>query len=265
MFRAETSAVLRYCSVAEREAWYTPSTTGRRCSMTSTEKAQERATLWSMAARAVATLVKFLALLLGEFEFEELAALGRKKNAEKLALMAWAVRQLADGHKLIIEVPPTPPSCFERLTNVKVGCRTVKRFVVAEEFVVGTHGIAYLNPDFQVNFLTKMEENVEACDLYAYRLTKDSLDEDIKVSLGGTLPETAMAHLLAMIHQQADGQKGNLLVDGKANIFYCRGANGGLWAVRVCRYSGGWRVYAYSVTSPNRWSAGYQVFARGSR
>ena len=64
---------------------------------------------------------------------------------------------------------------------------------------------------------------------------------------------------------QQNGEKGSLLTNGYANIFYIKDVNGVLRTVRVSWGGGGWYVYAYAVTHPNGWDDGHRVFSRDSR
>ena len=70
--------------------------------------------------------------------------------------------------------------------------------------------------------------------------------------------------MVDLMRRQGRGQKGFLLVNGYANIFYIRDTTGTLWAVFCYWYSAReyWVVEAYPVTNPDGWAAGRQVISR---
>ena len=72
------------------------------------------------------------------------------------------------------------------------------------------------------------------------------------------------ADLGDLMAKQAKGEKGALLNNGWANIFYVRDSAGVLRTVNVYWDGGRWFVNAFSVVNPDRWNDGYQVFSRNS-
>ncbi len=141
------------------------------------------------------------------------------------------------------------------------------RFVAADHFKVDTSRkaavkIAFVWDNFRDNF-AKVEENVPAGELKLHTLRKASVDGPIIKELGEA-HETYLADLWTMLEKQPNGEKGNLLTNGYANIFYVRDKNGALWAVFAHWHSddGGWSLFANSVTNPNEWNAGNQVASR---
>jgi hypothetical protein len=69
-----------------------------------------------------------------------------------------------------------------------------------------------------------------------------------------------------LLKNQSKGEAGVLLINGYSNIFYIRGSDGNLWAVRAhwnSRYDH-WNVEAHSVVFPHGWLIGSQVFSRDS-
>ena len=152
------------------------------------------------------------------------------------------------------------------VTTVKLPAQP--RFVAREKFVKDTSDkavvkIAYIWDGFN-RFLNKVEEPVGEMELAVPTLTKDLQDQEIREELGAEKEETPLSQFYAMLARQGHGQKGDLLTDGYANIFYIRDGEGTLWAVRAYWYSdsGGWGVDAGSVTNPHRWDAGNQVVSR---
>jgi hypothetical protein len=89
------------------------------------------------------------------------------------------------------------------------------------------------------------------------------VDTPIITELGGEkVAETTLTEMFALLQKQANGKKGDLLTSGYANIFYVRDRTGVLRAVGADWYDAGWSVYAFEVSSPHAWRAGFQVFSR---
>lgn len=92
-----------------------------------------------------------------------------------------------------------------------------------------------------------------------------SLDRSIIAALGGeSKAETPLVVVAVLMQKQANGERGVLLTNGYANIFYIRNTDGVLRAVYVLWGGDGWDVHAYSVEDPFGWGAGSQVFSRDS-
>ncbi len=146
-------------------------------------------------------------------------------------------------------------------------------FIAREKFVVNTKWnaavkIAYIWDEFTSWFMDKTEQPFEGSTLKYGTLSRSSVDGPIIAELGGEeKAETTLAEVFALMSAQPNGEKGALLTNGYANIFYVRDAKGVLravgvyWAADDC----GWRVRARSVTYPNTWRGGDQVFSRNSR
>lgn len=129
------------------------------------------------------------------------------------------------------------------------------RFSAADHFKHGevVDGVkCYLWDNFKARFGEKIEENVEGCEIRVHTLLQDARDLPIRAEIGEEREETKLAHLWNMLKLQNKGQKGALLTNGYANIFYIRDTEGSLWAVSA-RWSGvGWRLDARSVERPSR-------------
>lgn len=130
--------------------------------------------------------------------------------------------------------------------------------------------IGFLSDNVKNNFLSdggKIETSIFDSKLRPYRLKKDSVDGPIIADLGGeNNVETTLAEMVDLMRRQGRGQKGILLTNGYANIFYIRDSKGVLWAV-FCYWCSGdqyWSVYANPITDPSTWGAGDQVFSRDS-
>jgi hypothetical protein len=146
------------------------------------------------------------------------------------------------------------------VTNVKV--KSAKKFVAKDQLKAANIGFTGYN--FDEFFLNMTEEGVKATNLKIHKLEKASLDGPIMEELGITDgKDIKLAHLFQLIEAQAKGNDGPLLTNGYANVAYIKGSDGKLWAVLCIWLSDGgdWDVRAYSVESPDRWSAGGQVIS----
>lgn len=147
---------------------------------------------------------------------------------------------------------------------------TTERFVASKKFVVGKGPdarvkICGLGSNFENWFLNKVEESIGETTLCFQRLRKASRDTPIINELGGEeKAETTLTEIYALMERQKNGEKGILLTNGNANIFYAPDINGVLRAVFVDWYGwgGGWSVSACGVEGPGRWLGGLQVFSR---
>lgn len=151
------------------------------------------------------------------------------------------------------------------VTTVKVGA--VKQFIAADYFRTGqvVDGVKYstlFGDNFNKHLLPKIEENVQKARLQVHKLLKGSKDLSIRMEIGEDKEETTLTHLHQLLKVQGNGQKGTLLTNGYANIFYICDISGILWAVYADWYVDGWRLSAFSVENPYPWGAGAQVCSR---
>ena len=147
------------------------------------------------------------------------------------------------------------------LELVKIGITVSarERFAIADHFKKGSAGIYYVSETFHKWFDAKVEENVPAGTLTSHKLAQDSVDGPIKAKLGEG-HEVFLSWVFEKIEAQADGREGELLVNGRANIFYYDGR-----VVLVGWIAGfGWYVGARGVSTPHAWIAGRRVFSRNS-
>ncbi len=128
--------------------------------------------------------------------------------------------------------------------------------------------LGWVGDDFARVFLNDAGPNeidVPASEHRIHRLLKWLQDEPIIVKLGGEqVAETHLAHMWEMMKRQGQGQQGDLLVNGYANIFYIRASYGTCWAVD-CYWNSNlqyWHVGARSDTGARVWVDGDQVFSR---
>ena len=163
----------------------------------------------------------------------------------------------------------TNSDLLEPVTTISVPA--VEAFSTREMLTVGTHEgvkIGWNGKNFKKNFVNlkdtgKNEISVPAQKLRVHRLRQNSVDGPIIAELGGEEKvENYLATMFAMMKKQGTGQTGDLLVNGWANIFYIKDDDDTLWAVRCIWLVSGWYVGARSLSGPNGWSAGDQVFSR---
>lgn len=150
------------------------------------------------------------------------------------------------------------------VTSAQVG--GAKKFYAKKNFVVNTDPnakvrIVWLGDNFKRHFLGKREVGIEGAVLKVHKLETVSLDAPIRAELGDRA-EITLTHIWELLKGQPNGEKGVLLTNSYANIFYVRDAKGILWAVRMDWDGGGWRVDDRSVGCPGGWDAGGQVFSR---
>ncbi|MEK7609666.1 MAG: hypothetical protein AAB470_00905 [Patescibacteria group bacterium] len=179
-----------------------------------------------------------------------------KNGHDTVALFVSAVKNRA---RIIIN------KLLEFVTQVRVDA--VKQFITADRFKAGQtiDGVKYhssFGDNFNLHFLPKIEGDVQAVDLQVHKLLQNSKDLGIRTEIGEDKEETKLAHLHHLLTLQGNGEKGVLLTNGYANIFYIRGIDGNLWAVHARWYDGGWYLGADSVGCSDGWDAGRQVFSR---
>jgi len=181
----------------------------------------------------------------------------------KLGRTETARRMLRQGFKIVFT------TIINWLGNITLPFTTTK-FVASEKFVLNTTDssktkISYLDRDFKSWFLGKTEEPIGEVNLRYGVMTELANSRRIVEDLGGEeKSETTLTEMFALMEKQGQGEKGDLLNNGWANIFYIKDNTGVLRTVRVFWYVGGWFVGANSVENPFGWSVGYQVFSRNS-
>ena len=147
---------------------------------------------------------------------------------------------------------------------------TTEKFVAKDKLKVDTSKkaavkISYLGDDFRAWFIGKTEDQFIGSTVYGRKLKKDSVDSPILAELGGNeAAETTLTELYAAMAAQPNGESGNLLNGGWANIFYIKDVNGILRAVDARWSVDGWYLDAISVEDTSRWLAGRRAFSRNS-
>lgn len=154
---------------------------------------------------------------------------------------------------------------LEPMTMVSVPA--VPRFKAKDKFREGktVDGVKVYGTgsNFDAHFMGKVEKDVATMQLRAHKLRKGSKDPAIIEALGGTgLVETSLAQMWEMMKKQGEGQEGDLLTNGYANIFYVPDTEGVIWAVGCSWRGSSWGVGAGPLSFPFDWYAGHQVFSR---
>lgn len=125
--------------------------------------------------------------------------------------------------------------------------------------------ISTLGDAFKAWFLGKAEKSFGGSTLRYGKLSRSSTDDLILSELGGEeKAETTLTELYAIMRAQRNDERGPLLTDGYANIFYIRDALGLLRTVSTHWTGDGWAVLALSLTDPLLWGNHNRVFSRNS-
>ena len=165
--------------------------------------------------------------------------------------------------------PPVPELLLEPIGTVIV-LATTEKFVAREKFILDTGlkakvKISYLGDKFKGWFGEKVEDPIGEQTLRYGKLRKASVDAPIIAELGGEeKSETTLSETYHLMAKQPNGEKGVLLNNGRANLFYIKDQNGTLRTVFVFWDGVGWYVHALSVLDPDTWHDGRQVFSRNS-
>jgi hypothetical protein len=119
--------------------------------------------------------------------------------------------------------------------------------------------------EFEQWFLGKVEKLAEVAKttLSCTVLLKHAVDEEIITALGGEAKaETSLAEIWDLLQKQPNGERGVLLTDSSANIFYVKDRDEVLRTVNVYWGNSGWRVVAGLIGDPAGWLPGGQVIFR---
>lgn len=183
-------------------------------------------------------------------------------------------------------VTPQPPSSVAPGESLLVFTDTLRippaktHFVVKDTIVVNAKKknlsrdvvrVRYICGDFEKYFLKMTEPRFEGSVLARYTLSRWSKDYWIIREAGGIEhAATTLTEVVALMKLQPMGERGRLLTNGKANIFYVRDLNGVLRMVLVIWWaeadSIGWNLCsdAGSGLEGGLWNAGSQVFFRNA-
>jgi len=188
----------------------------------------------------------------------------------------WAIQNGTDAVELFLaalknrvkEVVAEVKTTILDFVQLYIVPATTEKFVAGRNFLLKQNGgiCSYLGDNFRSWFLEgggKVEEPRSETVLRCHKLRKSSVDGPIITELGGeAVVETTLAEMFALLKKQANGEKGVLLTNGYANIFYVRDQFGVVRAVHACWRGDGWRVSAFGVSFPFAWGAGLRVFSR---
>ena len=148
---------------------------------------------------------------------------------------------------------------------------TKKPFVASDCFVrsKGNSGVRfmYLSDEFRRCFLGKEERSFIGSMLRYDRIIHPSLDDRIIAELGGKKrSETTLFELYALLQRQPTGvERGPLLRDGHANIFYIPDLYFVLRAVNARLTGDGWDMFVRPFAGPEKWLVGCRIFSRDHR
>jgi len=147
---------------------------------------------------------------------------------------------------------------------------TTEKFVAKDKFRKDSKEVKFYGiwNNFTEWFLSgngKIEEPIDEKELRYGKLIKSSVDGPIVEELGGEAKaETTLTELHDLLKKQANGEEGDLLTNGSANIFYVKDTSGVRRAVHVNWYGAGWNVDAGSVEPPSDGGVGCRMFSRNS-
>jgi hypothetical protein len=154
------------------------------------------------------------------------------------------------------EVASTSPSRLTEIASHTVPATTAV-------FECTANFVRHVWDNFKSWFVGKREQPRLETTIKQYKLEQDSTALEMIEAIGGEMKaETTLTEIKHFTDKQANGEDGSLLTNGWANIFFVRDKNGVLCIVRVIWRGDGWRVNAYPLDNPYRWSAGRQVFVR---
>ena len=140
----------------------------------------------------------------------------------------------------------------------------VSRFPVRDHFKPDVSPFApiqiyYVSCEFKEAFLDIVEKEVSADELLVWPLTQRIGHKDIFERYAPVQP-TSFAHINELLKLQPNGEKGILLVNSSANIFYVDRKKGDCWTIWVRWWKGcGWFIRTCPATAPFVWSVGDQV------
>lgn len=144
------------------------------------------------------------------------------------------------------------------IREVMLGAQPALTHVATSKEYWENAGVVWANEHFKVQFGDDLALDDAAASVYVIRrLEQGSLDAPIIAELGGEeSAESPVAHFHAFL---AENRKST-----EYFIFYLRGKDGNLWAVRAAWSAGhgGWYVDAFSVSHPGEWDAGHRVVSR---
>lgn len=146
---------------------------------------------------------------------------------------------------------------------------TTEKFVTKDIFKVDTGRkakvrISHLSYRFKELFFEKEEDPFSGSTISIRKLKKNLTSNSLLVELGGKeAAQTTLAEMYAIMTAQPNGKRGNLLINGWANIFYIEDIYGSLQSVFLLWNKGGWSVFM-DLDNSILWQAGYRIFLRNA-
>jgi hypothetical protein len=188
------------------------------------------------------------------------------RNLNPRVLRAWNGASTEAISAALVETFGKPPKLPEpNLRLLKPVAPEPANFSLDETFFNKKNGRVKIygwGTNFETWFRGKTEEAVVPTPLQVYTLTQGAGDADIVAELGGKeAVEAAMADFWAQLVLQGNGEPGNLLVDGRANILYAEDRGEVFRVVGARCYSDGWRFDAYEFPYAYGWNAGGRVLS----
>ncbi len=171
-----------------------------------------------------------------------------------------------DEFRRLLGLNPLTEPLLDWLGTVTVPAE-IQRFIVRDRIdeIKKSGGRIYTGSHFEGWFFGKTVEPIGETQLRYGKLLRAEVDGPIIAELGGEIKaETTLAEIFGLIEMQKKGEKGALLINGYANIFFVRDIDSALRIVRANWHDGGWDLDANSVGHPFRWSWLQQVFSHNS-
>ena len=168
--------------------------------------------------------------------------------------------------KATLRLRPLTEPLLDWLGTVTVSAE-IQRFIVRDRIaeIKKSGRQIYTGSNFEEWFFDKIVEPIGKTQLRRGKLLRAEVDRPIIAELGGEIKaETSLAEIFGLMEMQKNGEKGALLNNDYANIFYVCDTKGVLRTVAVHWNDARWNLHAFSVENPLGWLKGYQVFSRNS-
>ena len=193
---------------------------------------------------------------------------GLMKAAKRANLPDKAIHQLSkpesDGlfDKIVEILAAKTDNLLDFLGTITIP-PTTEKFVAGDHF---TRECFDFGKNFLDKFLGKVEEPRGSVTLQCHRIRKRSRDLAIISELGGEeRAEIALADFSWLMEKQKNGEKGALLVDGRANTFYVRDVDEVLCPVGAYHQDRGrWYCDAGPLGNNHECFEGDRIFSRNS-
>lgn len=143
----------------------------------------------------------------------------------------------------------------------------IEPFIARDHFIIGDKPsgelkIAFLSQDFRNLFVPKVEGPFMGKNLCGYKIVSNAIVASKLSNFNN--PQSIVITLreaFIMLRRQWDGGEGDLLVDGRANIFYIRDINSEVRPVFAFWTVQGWVFYTIAIIYPIAWYVGHRIFS----